>query len=165
MLKAKSDNFGKGILASSANAFEAWTGYFTIWYPSCNYPLAATFLSRKTCERIQSFATCAILTKCGFNRHYPRAVLYGSPLYGGLGWRHLWFEQGLQHVMILIKHLRTPGHFQTLIQINLRWYSIIAGVSFQPLARPSANLPHLDSAWLDSTRLFLAHSRSQLLIP
>lgn len=44
ILQEKGDNFGKGVLASSANAFEAWTGYFTIWYPSCNYPLAATFL-------------------------------------------------------------------------------------------------------------------------
>jgi hypothetical protein len=89
ILQVKSDNFGKGILSSSATAFEARTGYSTIWYPSCNYLLAAIFLSRKTCKKIQSFATCATLIKCGFNHHYPRAVLFGSPRYGGLGWCYM----------------------------------------------------------------------------
>jgi hypothetical protein len=158
ILREESDNCGKGIIASSVNKFEAWTGYFTILPPSCNYPLAATFLKRRDCERIQSFATCATLMKCGFNRHYPRAVVFGSPKFGGLGWRHMWCEQGIQHVLIILKHLRTPGHFQSLLQINVRWCALIAGVSFAPLVFPEINLPHLDSAWLDSTRLFLAHS-------
>jgi hypothetical protein len=165
LLKEKSNNFGKGILASSANGFEAWMGYFTIWYPSCNYPLAATFLPRIACKKIQSLATCATLTKCGFSRKYPPAILFGSPRYGGLGWRHLWIEQGIQHTLIIIKHLRTPGQFQTLLQICLRWYMLLAGVSFAPLQFPSSKLPHLDSPWLDSTRNFLAHSRSQNIIP
>jgi hypothetical protein len=30
ILRAKSDAFAKGILASAVNPFEAWTGYFTI---------------------------------------------------------------------------------------------------------------------------------------
>jgi hypothetical protein len=34
ILLEESDSFGKGILASSTNPFEAWTGYFTIWYPN-----------------------------------------------------------------------------------------------------------------------------------
>jgi hypothetical protein len=63
ILRAKSDAFAKGILASAVNPFEAWTGYFTIWYPSCNFPLAATFLNRAECEKIQSLATNAVLTK------------------------------------------------------------------------------------------------------
>jgi hypothetical protein len=92
ILKEKSDNFGKGLLASLVNAFEAWTGYFTIWYPSINYPLAATFLPRAVCEKIQSFAICTTLTKCGFNRHLPRAIVFSSPLYGGMGWRHVSYE-------------------------------------------------------------------------
>jgi hypothetical protein len=49
ILKEKSDLFAKGITASAANAFEAWTGYFTMWYPSVNYPLAATFLTKPVC--------------------------------------------------------------------------------------------------------------------
>jgi hypothetical protein len=69
-------------------------------------------------------------------------------------------------VLILIKHLRTPGHLQSLLQIILRWYTLLAGTSYAPLEYPYTDLPHLDSsAWLNSTRTFLSHSRSQLLIP
>jgi hypothetical protein len=141
ILQEKSHTFAKGILASSANPFEAWTGYFTRWYPSCNYPLAATFLPRATCEKIQSLATNAVLIKCKFNHHFPRSVVFGSPWYGGLGWRHMYYEQGIQHVLIILKHLRTPGHFQSLLQINLCWYMVIAGVPFPPLANPSVPPP------------------------
>jgi hypothetical protein len=151
ILWEKSDNGGKGITASSVTKFEAWTGHFTIWCPSCNCPLAATFLQRKDCEKIQSFAACATLMKCGISRHFPRAVVFGAPKHGRLRWRRMWHGQGIQHVLSIAKHLQTPGPFQSLLQINLRWHALIAGVSFAPLEFPAINLLHLDSAWLDST--------------
>jgi hypothetical protein len=104
-----------------------------MWYPGVNYLLAATFLTRSVCENIQSLVMSATLNKCGFNLHFPRVIVFGSPRCGGMGMRHMWYEQGIQHAIIIIKHLRTPGHFKSLIQINLRWYLLIAGVSFQPL--------------------------------
>jgi hypothetical protein len=53
-----------------------------------------------------------------------------------------------------------------LLQINLQWYTLISGVSFAPLEFPTrVSLPHVEGAWLNSTCRFLAHSRSQLLIP
>ena len=164
-LTEKSNNFAKGILASATTPFEAHTGYFTIWYPSCNYPLAATSLTRENCRKIQSFATAATLTKVKFNRHFPHAVVFGSPYYGGMGWRHMYYEQGIQHVLIIIKHLRTPGAFQSLLQITLRWYQCLAGVSFAPLEYPDIPLPHLEHAFLNCSRLFLDQCRAKLVIP
>jgi hypothetical protein len=155
ILKEKSELFAKGITASAANAFEAWTGYFTMWYPSVNYPLAATFLTKPVCKKIQSSATCATLNKCGYNRLFPRALVFGSPRCGGMGMRHMWYEQGIQHIIIIIKHLRTPGHFESLLQINLRWYLLIAGVAFHPLDFQRSHFltskgrgsPLLESSW------------------
>jgi hypothetical protein len=166
ILTEKSNNFAKGILASATTPFEAWTGYFTIYHPSCNFPLAATFLTRADCRKIQSFATAATLTsKCKFNGHFPHAAVFGSPYYGGMGWRHMYYEQGIQHVQILIKHLRTPGPFQSLLQISLRWYQLLAGLSFAPLEYPAIPLPHLEHAFLNCSRLFLAQCRAKLVIP
>jgi hypothetical protein len=88
-----------------------------------------------------------------------------TPWYGGLGWRHLYYEQGIQHTRLIIKHLRTPGPFQSLLQISLQWYQVIAGVSFAPLSAPQNPLTYLDSAWLDSTREFLGHCSAHLDIP
>jgi hypothetical protein len=164
-LTEKSNNFAKGILASATTPSEAWTGYFTIWHPSCNFPSAAASLTRAACCKIQSFAAAATLTKCKFNRHFPHAVVFGSPYYGGGGWRHMCYEQGIQHVLILIKHLRAPGHFQSLLQISLRWHQLLAGVSFAPLEYPDIPLLHLEHAFLNCSRLFLAQCRAQLVIP
>jgi hypothetical protein len=84
--------------------------------------------------------------------------------YGGLGWRHLYYEQGILHVL-LIKHLRTPGPLHSLLHVCLQWYQVIAGVPFSPLSCPDIPMPYLDSVWLDSTRVFLSHSSAQLVIP
>jgi hypothetical protein len=83
-----------------------------------------------------------------------------------VGWRHLHYEQGILHVLLLVKHLRTPGTFQSLLLVNLNWYQVIAGVSFSPLQFPEKTVPYLDHAWLDSTRQFLKHDCSaQIEIP
>jgi hypothetical protein len=45
--------------------------------------------------------------------------------FGGLGWQHLFYEQGIQHVLLIIKHLRTPGPFHSLLHVNLQWYQVV----------------------------------------
>jgi hypothetical protein len=82
-----------------------------------------------------------------------------------MGWRHLFYEQGILHVLLLVKHLRTPGQFRSLLLVNLQWYQVISGVSYSPLQVPEAKLPYLEHAWLDSTRQFLKHCSAQLEIP
>jgi hypothetical protein len=162
VMKKKSDTYARGILLTNVTPFEAWTGLFAIWLGQMNYPLVATTLTLKNCEYIQSKAINASLTKCGFSRKSPRAVVFGSPWYGGMGWRHLHYEQGILHVLLLVKRLRTPGTFQSLLLVNLNWYQVIAGVSFSPLQFPEKTVPYLDHAWLDSTRQFLKHCSAQI---
>ena len=82
-MKRKSDAYVRGILSVSVNHFEAWTGLFTIWLGQMNYPLSATSLSEAQCKHIKSRAVNASLTKCGFNRKVSRAIVFGSPWFGG----------------------------------------------------------------------------------
>ena len=83
--------------------------------------LAATSIPCKPCEKIQSKAINASLSKCGFSRKTSQAVVFGAFWFGGLGWRHINFEEDIQHILTIIKHLRTPGPFQSLLQICLDW--------------------------------------------
>jgi hypothetical protein len=62
-LKEKSDAYARGILSVNVTHFEAWTGLFVIWLGQMSYVLVATFISRKDCEKIQSNAIYASLTK------------------------------------------------------------------------------------------------------
>ncbi len=127
--------------------------------------LSATSLSNKSCKKIQSRAINASLTKCSFSRKMDRAVVFGSPWFGGMGWRHLYFEQGIKKVLSLIKHLRTPGPFHSLLQISLQWYQLIAGVSFSPFRYPNFKLPYLDHPWFDGIRTFLRLCSAYLVLP
>jgi hypothetical protein len=129
-----------------------------------NYALAATSLTRKACADIQSKAIDASLSKCSFSQKSARAWVFGSAWFGGLGWRHIFFQRGILHVMLVIKHLRTPGPCKSLPQISLQWYQIVTSISFSPLSLPSIHLSYLDSPWLDSTCQFLCHCWARLKI-
>jgi hypothetical protein len=118
-MRKKSDACASGTLKVSVTNFEAWTGLFTIWCSQPNHPLAATLLTEKSHQTMQMKAINAPLSKCGFSRKTARSVVFGLPWHGELGWRCLFFEQGIQHMMTLIKHLRTPGPFHSLSQVSL----------------------------------------------
>jgi hypothetical protein len=75
-LKEKSDT---GILSVNVTYFEAWTGLFAIWLGQMSYVLVATYIPRLACEKIQTNAINASLTKSGFSRKTSRAVVFGSP--------------------------------------------------------------------------------------
>jgi hypothetical protein len=115
-MKKKSDDYARAILPAN----EAWTGLFSIWLGKMNYPLLATSLTRRQCKKIQFTAINASLSKCRYSRKTPCAIVFLAPWFDGLGWQHLFFEQGIQHVLLIIKHLRAPGPFQSLLQISLQ---------------------------------------------
>jgi hypothetical protein len=130
-----------------------------------NYPLAAASIPRPACKRIQPKAINASLSKCGFNRKTSRAIVFGAAWCVGLGWRHICFEQGILHILTIIKHLRTPGPFQSLLQICLDWCQVVAGVSFSPMRVPTIVLSCVDCPWMDFNCAFLRHCSAQLLTP
>ena len=165
-MKRKSNAYARGILSITVNHFQAWTVLFTIWLGQMKYPLSATSLWEAQCKNIESRAVNVPLTKCGFNRKMSRAIVFGSLWFGGMRWRQLLFEQGIQHVLTLIKHLRTPGPFHSLLTISLHWYQVImAGVYFSLFRYPSFRLPYLDHPWFDSTKSFIRLCSAHLEIP
>jgi hypothetical protein len=75
-MKKKSDACARGILSVSVTNFEAWTGLFTIWHGQLNCPLGATCLTEKSCQKTQTKAINASLSKCGFSSETPRSVVF-----------------------------------------------------------------------------------------
>ena len=145
-MKKKSNDYTKGILFVSVTNFEAWTRLFTIWLGKLNYPLAVMSMPRHACEKIQSKAINASLSKYGFSRKTSRTAVFDAFWFGGLGWRHIYFEEDILHILTIIKHLRIPGPFQSVLRICLNWwYQVIASVSFLPLYMPAIPLNYTDS--------------------
>ena len=95
------------------------------------------------------------LEKCGFASSTPRAIVYASRKSDGLGFQHLYAEQGIAHVVKLIQTLCTPYEANQLTKTTLSWWHANAGIGFDLLSDPQTPVHHLEGTWLTSTRLFL----------
>jgi len=49
--------------------------------------------------------TLLILSKMGYNKNMPRAVVYAPTTHGGIGMKNLYTEQGLQKVLQVLNQL------------------------------------------------------------
>ena len=134
---------------------EAQAAYEAIWFPSLSYGLGTTNFSYKELNTIQIPIINHILPLLGYNRHLPRAVVFGSSKLGGLNLKHLYIDQGTKHITNLIKYYRNGGSIGQLLRISLRWIHLIAGFSFCPLAHPQLRYHHIGDPWYQTLIRFL----------
>jgi len=90
----------------------------------------------------------------GYPTHFPRAIVYAPIEVGGLGFCHLGHEQGVQHVLQLVKHLRAQTLNGELYRTLIDTYQITAG-SARPILEHTAPFPWCPDGWLSTTRQFL----------
>jgi hypothetical protein len=87
-----------------------WTAWRTTILKTLEYPLPVTTLTRNQCNRITSIVAAAALPRCGIMRTFPRALLHAPIKYGGLNIPDLYVEQGIQHIVRLIRYSKTQQH-------------------------------------------------------
>eukprot|EP00980_Cylindrotheca_fusiformis_P015420 scaffold4342_cov68-Cylindrotheca_fusiformis.AAC.2 len=117
-------------LATSGLSYrETRVAYFACFLPQVLYGIALMTHARKDLDRVQRLAsTSATLAKMGFRRTIHRSLAYGSPLYGGLGLREFYVEQGIAQLQLLIRHLRADSPQGRLLRICIDWAQLQAGV-------------------------------------
>jgi len=54
----------------------------------------------------------------------PWAVIYAPKALGGLGFQHLGFEQGVQQILQMLKHLQSNMTNATLFQLAINTYQL-----------------------------------------
>jgi len=113
-----------------------------------------TTLPKSILDKAQSKTTPVILSKMGYNRNMPKAVVYAPSSHGGLGLKHLHTEQGLQKALQVLKHLCTHTATGNLITTTLQAYQIQAGLE-QPILEDTRPLPWMNSCWISTLRHFL----------
>jgi len=140
---------------------EAAVTYTTIFLPTITYPFPATTLSLKSLNKAQSLTTPLILSTTGYNRNMPKAVVYAPTSHGGLGFRHLHSEQGLQKVLQILKHLRTRTSLGTTIDLAIKAHQMHAGVAL-PILEYTNPLPWMSDRWITNVREFLHSTQSTI---
>ncbi|KAI2507027.1 hypothetical protein MHU86_7412 [Fragilaria crotonensis] len=161
-LKQKSDSITAFLWEVPLTCLEAWTYYFACYLPAVSYPLASSSLSKRCLESVQRKAMSIIVPRCGFNRNTKKAILYGPLALGGASFRSLFVQQGVAQVMMFVRQWRTNSIAGKLLRIAVSWFQSQVGVSFSFLEQVHTPLPHLESKWLHSLRVFLASINAKL---
>jgi hypothetical protein len=114
-------------------------GYNAFYMPSMGYGTPAMTLMNKYCEEIQRTVVNAILPKMGIARSAPRAVVFGTVQYRGLGLTQLAELQGHTHLQYLLVHLRCGDATGRLIQMLLEYTQLECRCPGNPLAQDYNN--------------------------
>ena len=69
----------------------------------------------------------SILRKRGYNKNTPNAMLYGSPMYGGIGLQDMYIQHGSSKLQALLSSLRSQGAQHDLTLITISWAQLLAG--------------------------------------
>ena len=93
------------------------------------FPLRATTLTEKECNRIQAPIINTVLPLCGFARNFPRAIAHASTDAMGLGIQNLFSRQGIEHILALVQHGAAPTITGSLIRATIESLKVECGVS------------------------------------
>jgi len=112
---------------------------------------------------MQKPATTAFLTKLGYLRTFPRAITYALIDWGGLGFRHLGHEVGIQQSLQFLKHLRLNTSIGQILQIHIQHYQLASGFK-RSILEDTWPIPWSNAPWMDWLRQFLRHINRKLLL-
>lgn len=143
---------------------QARRAFSSIYIPSISYSLVTTNLSPKLMADIQSKAMLAFLPAMGYERTFPRAVVFGPSKFGGLNLCRLYTETCIAKVGTVLSHIRRQSGLGKLILININWLQLHAGI-LEPIFHNTIPLPYLKQNWLLHMREFLWSTKSRIVIP
>lgn len=165
-LKIRAGNHANIIATSVRGYEETETYYYSIYIPSMRYSLVVGTLTEQKAQAIQSKVTQATLTGLGYNSRTPSEIVYGPKSLGGIGLRHLFTEQGMEKVKMLLQQIRGRTKLGRLLIIQLQWAQLWSGWTVSILEDNASAATFLETEdWIARLREFLSYSRVKLHIP
>jgi hypothetical protein len=119
LMREKAESYGEAISGSILKRGESSTAYSCYYMPSIAYGTPATTLTFKEYDDLQKPVINAILPKMGITSKAPRAVVFGTPRYGGIGLDHLAVVQSHGQLQYLLGHLRCKDTTGQLIRMMM----------------------------------------------
>jgi hypothetical protein len=120
-MREKAEAYGEAIRGSLLQRGESSTAYNSYYMPDISYGTPTTTLSFKECDDLQKPVANAILPKMGITSKPPRAVVFGTARYGGIGLDHLTAVQSHRHLQYLVGHLRCQDTTGQLISMTMEF--------------------------------------------
>jgi hypothetical protein len=133
-----------------------WQAWKTTIQKTLEYPLPVTTLTRKQCDKISSTLANAALPRCGILRTFPRALVYAPIKVGGLDIPNLYIEQGIGHILRLIRYSQSQNHSTgKLLRFTCEAFKLQLGCNGRLWEIPRVLAPLATQSWIKSTWEFL----------
>jgi hypothetical protein len=128
-LDKKSEDIGHLALNGQLNKRQAKMAYRSVYIPSMVYTLPAMSLTEEETNRIQQPAIQRFIRVIGFEKSFPRAAVYASIKYGGLGLPHVYAYSSSCKIECLLGNINIDTELGILIVVDLNWIQMNTGLS------------------------------------
>jgi hypothetical protein len=103
-----------GLLASSSSqAPHTWIYYYSVYLRSIGYSLPVSHLSFTQLNKLQQPIVPVVISKMGYCSNTSRILTFLCSFYGGIDFRDLRLEQGIEQITFLIRHLSPLAKYAT----------------------------------------------------
>eukprot|EP00957_Ditylum_brightwellii_P091495 6967487-Ditylum_brightwellii.AAC.1 len=89
LLEGRSKTYVSAICTCPLQPHEVWLSYTIVYRPATAYPLSTISLDDEQSKNLHKIVIPILLLRMGHNRHFPRAVVFGSKYSGGLGFTNV----------------------------------------------------------------------------
>jgi hypothetical protein len=132
-----------------------WVAWRTTILKTLQYPLPTTTLSRAQCSKITSTIAKVALPRCGIMRSFPRALLHAPLAAGGLNMPDLYVEQGISHLLRLIRYSQSHKHSTgILLRQSCEALKLELGTNGPLFSNPLSLLAIATDSWVKATWQF-----------
>jgi hypothetical protein len=111
--------YARRLFKSGLDKYEVWLAYFSCFLPALTFTFPVTSFTTAQLTTLQKPAVRATLARLGVNRNISREIVFGCPLFGGIGMRNFVFEQGIAKLELIVRHVRAGSPQGTLFLIGL----------------------------------------------
>ena len=101
-----------------------------------------TQFTDEQCDEIQKHGYNSILPKMGFNRHFPRAVIFGPMKYQGKQLKDYKIFQYTSHLVRFVGYLRQDKDIGNLLRIQMDQHQMLIGSGAHFLELKSTDYPY-----------------------
>jgi hypothetical protein len=167
VLTAKASEDAELLRTGRVSKGDAWYAFTASFSKSLGYRTIATCITEEEWEAILKPLEGTLLQKCGIALSFPRAVLYTSKQFQGLGAKHFWYLQELQHLETLCTETQNPSSpVGLLLSTNAEDLRLEAGCSGSFTDIPwDRQQDVITKFWLSDLMIFCQNEKIGLVDP
>ena len=126
--------------------------YPSLWISRLRYIAQVVCFTQEQSHQVNVKVVKACLPAAGYNRNFPRKVVYGPQLYGGMEWETCRSLQILEKIKFFITHVRRQDRLGKMLQILVESLQLQSGL-IEPILETKIEWKKwVDTTWIHNLR-------------